>query len=555
VLLAALGEVSLPSMVASLINAGMAGADTAYVLRQGTLMCVMALLLVGIGLTGNILATRASIHYAADLRRDCYRKIQTYSFGDLDRIRTGSLVTRLTNDITQIRMFVMQMLRMGVRGPAQLLGAMILAFRINARLALVFLVVTPTLGIVIGLIIRAAMPRFRTMQERIDALNTRLQECMANIRVIKSFVREDFETGRFERSSDDLRGAALTANRTMLLQRPAMTVIMNLTTIAFVWFGGRLIIGGQMSVGDLTAFVTYITQILTSLMMLSNILLTSSRAVVSSRRIREVLDLEPELDDEGASGFSVADGSIEFRNVSYRYYKNNPNTVLEDISFTIRPGQTVGIVGSTGSGKTTLVHMIPRLMDPDEGEVLVGGRNVKTYKLRELRNSVSMVLQNNLLFSGSVAENLRWGKEDASEEELREKASYAQADAFITAMPDSYETELGQGGVNLSGGQKQRMCIARALLKSPKILILDDSTSAVDTATEARIYQHFDRDLKGMTKLIIAQRVSSIMHADLILVLDAGKLVGSGAHEELLESNTTYQEIYWSQMKREEKPA
>jgi len=542
-------------MVASLINAGMAGADTAYVLRQGTLMCVMALLLVGIGLTGNILATRASIHYAADLRRDCYRKIQTYSFGDLDRIRTGSLVTRLTNDITQIRMFVMQMLRMGVRGPAQLLGAMILAFRINARLALVFLVVTPTLGIVIGLIIRAAMPRFRTMQERIDALNTRLQECMANIRVIKSFVREDFETGRFERSSDDLRGAALTANRTMLLQRPAMTVIMNLTTIAFVWFGGRLIIGGQMSVGDLTAFVTYITQILTSLMMLSNILLTSSRAVVSSRRIREVLDLEPELDDEGASGFSVADGSIEFRNVSYRYYKNNPNTVLEDISFTIRPGQTVGIVGSTGSGKTTLVHMIPRLMDPDEGEVLVGGRNVKTYKLRELRNSVSMVLQNNLLFSGSVAENLRWGKEDASEEELREKASYAQADAFITAMPDSYETELGQGGVNLSGGQKQRMCIARALLKSPKILILDDSTSAVDTATEARIYQHFDRDLKGMTKLIIAQRVSSIMHADLILVLDAGKLVGSGAHEELLESNTTYQEIYWSQMKREEKPA
>ncbi|MDE7019000.1 MAG: ABC transporter ATP-binding protein/permease, partial [Lachnospiraceae bacterium] len=527
--------------------------DIPYMITKGIMMVIMAFTMMVGGMGGAYFAAKAAMHFGRDLRKDLFQKVQKFSFANIDSFSTGSLVTRLTNDITQMQNVIMMGLRMMLRAPGMLIGAVIMAFTMNASLALIILIVAPILAIAIGTIIRIAFPRFELMQKKLDHLNSNIQETLTNVRVIKSFVRGEYEEERFSESNEALMEAGLNAFKVVIIQMPIMTFAMNATVIAVVWFGGNQILGGSMPVGDLTAFTTYVTQILMSLMMLAMVLLQSSRAVASSRRIGEVLDTEIDLKDDDAVNKDkvVTDGRIEFKHVSFRYYKDNHEKVLDDIDFTIEAGQTVGIIGSTGSGKTTLVQMIPRLYDVDEGEVLVDGVNVKDYCLHHLRNGVSMVLQKNVLFSGTILENLQWGDEHATEAEIRAAADAAQADVFVSSFPQGYETELGQGGVNVSGGQKQRLCIARAMLKKPKILILDDSTSAVDTATEAKIRECFRTTLRHTTKLIIAQRISSVMDADLILVMEEGKVVGMGCHDELLASCHAYQEIYDSQMDRE----
>lgn len=552
ILVEVVGEVLLPAMMADIINIGAANHDISYIISKGIKMVITAFLMMGGGIGAAYFAANAAMHFGRDLRKDLFEKVQKFSFSNIDSFSTGSLVTRLTNDITQMQNVIMMGLRIMLRAPGMLIGAIIMAFRMNASLAVIIMVVAPLLAIAIGTIIRIAFPRFEIMQKKLDHLNSNIQEILTNVRVIKSFVRGDYEKVRFSDANEDLKNSSLNAFKVVIIQMPIMTLAMNLTVIAVVWFGGNQILKGTMQVGDLTAFTTYVTQILMSLMIMAMVLLQSSRAVASSRRILEVLDTEIDLNDDeaGAKESLVEVGKIEFRGVSYRYYKDNHEKVLDDINFTIEAGQTVGIIGSTGSGKTTLVQMIPRLYDVDDGEVLVDGINVKDFSLENLRNGVSMVLQNNVLFSGTIMENLQWGDEKASDEEIRKAASAAQADQFISSFSEGYETELGQGGVNVSGGQKQRLCIARALLKKPKILILDDSTSAVDTATEAKIRECFGSELKSTTKLIIAQRISSVMDADLILVMEEGKIVGMGNHEELLSSCGAYQEIYDSQMDR-----
>ena len=548
-----IGEVMLPAMMADIINVGAANRDIGYIIFKGLLMVATAFVMMAGGIGGAYFAVKAAMYFGRDLRGDLFRKVQRFSFANIDSFSTGSLVTRLTNDITQMQNLIMMGLRMMLRAPGMLIGAIIMAFSMNASLAVIILIVAPVLAAAIGTIIRIAFPRFERMQKKLDKLNSNIQEVLTNVRVIKSFVRGEYEEERFAEANEDLKKSSLNAFKVVIIQMPIMTFAMNVTVIAVVWFGGNQILNGAMPVGDLTAFTTYVTQILMSLMMLAMVLLQSSRAVASAKRIGEVLDTEVDLTDETAAHKEavVREGKIEFRHVSFRYYKKNQEKVLDNISFTIQPGQTVGIIGSTGSGKTTLVQMIPRLYDVDEGAVFVDGINVKDYSLQNLRNGVSMVLQKNVLFSGTILENLQWGDEQAGEMEVRNAAAAAQADAFISQFPEGYETELGQGGVNVSGGQKQRLCIARALLKKPRILILDDSTSAVDTATEAKIRERFHTTLRHTTKLIIAQRISSVMDADMILVMEEGKIVGMGSHGELLASCNAYQEIYDSQMDRE----
>lgn len=548
-----IGEVMLPAMMADIINVGAANRDIGYIISKGLMMAAIAFVMMAGGIGGAYFAVKAAMHFGRDLRGDLFRKVQQFSFANIDGFSAGSLVTRLTNDITQMQNVIIMGLRMMLRAPGMLIGAVIMAFMMNASLAVIILIVAPALAIAIGTIIRIAFPRFELMQKKLDKLNSNIQEVLTNVRVIKSFVRGDYEEKRFAEANEELKKSSLDAFKVVIIQMPLMTFAMNVTIIAVVWFGGNQILNGTMQVGDLTAFTTYVTQILMSLMMLAMVLLQSSRAVASSKRISEALDTEIDLTDEAAAHKEsvVREGKIEFRHVSFRYYKKNHEKALNDISFTIKPGQTVGIIGSTGSGKTTLVQMIPRLYDVDEGAVFVDGVNVKDYSLKNLRNGVSMVLQKNVLFSGTILENLRWGDEHAGEAEIKKAAIAAQADAFVSQLPEGYETELGQGGVNVSGGQKQRLCIARALLKKPKILILDDSTSAVDTATEAKIRESFHTTLRHTTKLIIAQRISSVMDADLILVMEEGRIVGMGRHDELLASCDAYQEIYDSQMDRE----
>ena len=509
------------------------------------------------GVGGAYFGAKAAVSFAADLRKDAFDKVQTFSFANLDQFSTGSLVTRLTNDITQVQNLINMALRMMLRAPGMLIGALIMAFVMNAELAVIVLIVIPILVGAIAVLIKIAFPKFKIMQKKLDALNSNIQEMLTNVRVIKSFVRGDYEEKKFAASNEDLKQTSLGAFKTIIIVMPLMMLMMNGTTLAVVWFGGRQIIVGNMQVGDLTAFTTYIVQILMSLMMLAMVILQSSRALASLSRIREILDTEVDLNDEHCKEPDkiVSSGRVEFRDVSFRYYKENKEAVLSHISFAVKSGQTLGIIGSTGSGKTTLVQMIPRLYDVDEGEVLVDGVNVKDYTLENLREGVGMVLQKNVLFSGSILENLMWGDENASMEEVRKAAQAAQADGFVSSFTGGYEMDLGQGGVNVSGGQKQRLCIARALLKKPKILILDDSTSAVDTATEAKIRESFAGELKNTTKIIIAQRISSVQEADEIMVLDDGKIVGFGKHEDLLASCEAYQEIYYSQMDKEKEGA
>lgn len=547
------GEVLLPKMMADIINVGAANQDVGYIVSKGIMMMVTAVIMALGGVGGAWFASKAAISFGADLRRDVFEKVQTFSFANIDQFSTGSLVTRLTNDVTQIQNVIMMALRMALRAPGMLIGAIIMAFAMNKSLAMILLVILPILLIAIILVLRAAFPRFTALQKKLDALNSNIQEVLTSVRVIKSFVREDYEMDRFEQSNRDLKETGLSAFKVVILQMPLMMMFMNVTTLLVVWFGGKQILVGTMQVGDLTAFTTYITQVLMSLMMVAMIFLNMSRAIASAKRINEVLDTYVDLNDNNAKfpEKKVERGRIEFQNVSFRYYKNSEEKVLDDINIYIEPGQTVGIIGSTGCGKTTMVSMIPRLYDVDEGRVLVDGIDVRDYSLKNLRDGVGMVLQKNVLFSGSIMENLKWGDEEASDEEVFAVAQDAQADPFVRNMTEGYETELGQGGVNVSGGQKQRLCIARALLKKPKILILDDSTSAVDTATESRIRESFSTTLKETTKLIIAQRITSVMDADQIIVLDEGKIVGCGNHSQLMADCVAYKEIYDSQMKEE----
>lgn len=543
------GEVALPKLMSMIINNGVAGGDTGYIIKMGLLMAVVVAFMATGGILGSYFAAKASISFTTDLRRDVFKKVQQFSFANIDGFSTGSLVTRLTNDIQQVQNVLTMGLKMALRAPGMFVGALIMAFLMNGKLAAVLLVVIPLLSLAIALILKTAFPRFETMQKKLDRLNSGIQEALTNVRVVKSFVREDFEIERFSGLNGDLRDSSMRALRIVIATMPVMMFAMNVTTLAVVWYGGNLIIGGSMPVGDLTAFTTYIVQILMSLMMLSMVFLQSSRARASLKRITEVLDTAVDLNDDQAArkNLKVEKGSVEFRDVSFGYGKGGSEKVLEHISFKAEPGQTIGIIGATGSGKTSLVQLIPRLYDVTEGAVLVDGVDVRDYSLKNLRNGVGMVLQKNVLFSGTIEENLRWGDEDASREEIVRAAESAQAGGFVDAFKNGYNTEIGQGGAGVSGGQKQRLCIARALLKKPKILILDDSTSAVDTATEAAIRESFEKEWKDTTRIIIAQRISSVQDADQILVLDDGAVIGRGTHEELLNTCRAYEEIYTTQ--------
>jgi ATP-binding cassette subfamily B protein len=548
-----IGEVLMPKYLAMVIDHA-TGHTPWYSVGTMALMIVTALLMMAGGVGGAYYGAKASVNFAADLREDIYRKVQKFSFANIDRFSTGSLVTRLTNDVTQLQNFVNMMLRMALRSPGMFIGGLIMAISLRPNLAVVLAVTIPAMLIAIVGVISKGFSRFSVMQTKVDGLNATVQENLTNVRVVKSFVREDFEEEKFKKANRELKFNGMRAMKIMIYIHPIVTLCMNITVIAVLWLGGNMVSVGNMSTGDLTAFVTYVNQILFSLMMVTMMFMMSSRALASGRRILEVLEEEPDLNDDHAAQKQalVTKGQVEFKNVSFRYYKDSVDKVLDTINLTIDAGSTVGIIGSTGCGKTTLVSMIARLYDPDEGQILVDGIDVKDYSLYHLREGVGMVLQKNVLFSGTIEDNLRWGNQDATMEEIRAAADSAQADKFISNFVKGYDTDLGQGGSNVSGGQKQRLCIARALLKKPAILILDDSTSAVDTATEANIRKTFANELKDTTKIIIAQRISSVMDADRIVVMDNGRITGVGSHQELLANNTEYQEIYYSQTDRKE---
>ena len=545
-----LGEVIMPKLLSIVINSANAGTLTVGgSLGVCALMVLTAVLMMLGGVGGAYFGAKASVNFATDLRQDAYNKIQKYSFANIDKFSSGSLVTRLTNDVTQLQNFVNMLLRMALRAPGMMIGGLIMAILLKPSLSVVFAVVIPLLVLTMAFIISKGYPKFNRMQKKIDSRNSTVQENITNVRVVKSFVREDKEIDKFDRANSELKDAGMSALRLMIFIMPVMNLFMYAATIAVIWFGHGIVLDGGMQIGDLSAFITYVSQILSSLMMVAMLFMISSRAMASGKRICEVLDEKLDLDDADAKypDLRVKEGKIEFRDVSFRYFKHSEEKVLDDINLTISPGETVGIIGSTGCGKTTLVSLIARLYDPDSGEVLVDGVDVRDYSLYHLREGIAMVLQKNVLFAGSIAENLRWGDENATDEEVRRAAEYAAADKFITSFADGYDTLLDKGGANVSGGQKQRLCIARALLKNPKILILDDSTSAVDTATDASIRKAFSENIPDTTKLIISQRVSSVSHADKIIVMDDGEISAVGTHEELIKNSPIYNEIYVAQ--------
>lgn len=549
-----IGEMFMPLLLAELINKANDGilTDVDAVGIALKLVGIVLLMMTG-GVAGAYFGAKASVNFAADLRRDMYAKVQQYSFANIDKFSTSSLVTRMTNDVTQLQNFVNMLLRMALRSPGMLIGGIIMAISLKPSLSVVLAVTMPIMLIVLGLLIRMGFPRFEKLQKRVDKLNSTVRENVTNVRVVKSFVREDYEIDKFSEDNSNLKSGALNAVKVLIWASPIMNIFMYITVIAVIWLGHKIVLDGGMLVGDLSAFITYTTQILSSLMMVSMLFMFASRALASGRRICEVLDEKIDINDTNSSAEQkITNGAIEFKNVVFRYYKTSEEPVLDNINVTIPAGSTVGIIGSTGCGKTTLVSMIPRLYDVDEGEVLIDGVNVKDYSLTNLRDGIGMVLQKNLLFSGSIEYNLRWGDDDATDEEMIRAAEHSAAHKFVSTFTEGYETLLDKGGMNLSGGQKQRLCIARALLKKPKILILDDSTSAVDTATEAQIREAFATDLPDCTKIIIAQRISSVKDADFIIVMNDGKITGIGTHQQLLDSNEEYGEIYYSQTDRKE---
>ena len=549
-----IGEMFMPLLLAELINSANDGTLTEEksIAVAGMLIVIVLLMMAG-GVAGAYFGAKASVNFAADLRRDLYTKVQEYSFSNIDKFSASSLVTRMTNDVTQVQNFVNMLLRMALRSPGMLIGGIVMAVMLKPSLSVVFAVTIPVMLIVILLLIKTGFPRFERLQKSVDKLNSTVRENVTNVRVVKSFVRENYEIEKFEKDNSDLKSAGMSAVKLMIFILPVMNVFMYATVIAVVWFGHGVVLDGGMPVGDLSAFITFTTQILSSFMMVSFLFMISSRAMASAKRICDVLDEKIDINDINSEAeHKITAGEIEFKNVSFRYYKHSEEAVLGNINLKIEAGSTVGIIGSTGCGKTTLVSMIPRLYDVDSGEVTVDGVNVKDYSLVNLRDGIGMVLQKNLLFSGTIAENLRWGDLDATDEEMIRASEHSAAHKFVSTFADGYDTELEKGGMNLSGGQKQRLCIARALLKKPKIIILDDSTSAVDTATEAQIRSAFATDLQGCTKIIIAQRISSVKDADKIIVMNDGEITGIGTHSELLESNAEYSEIYYSQMDKKE---
>ena len=549
-----IGEMFMPLILAQIINHGNEGTLTveSSIGYAGILIAIVLLMMAG-GVAGAYYGSKASVNFAADLRRDMYSKVQEYSFTNIDKFSASSLVTRMTNDVTQMQNFVNMLLRMALRSPGMLIGGIVMAVSLKPSLSVILAVTMPLMLIVLFLLIRMGFPRFEKLQKKVDKLNSTVRENVTNVRVVKSFVRENYETEKFEKDNLDLKQSGMNAVKIMIFMGPVMNIFMYITVIAVIWSGHNIVLDGGMLVGDLSAFITYTTQILSSLMMVSMLFMFSSRALASAKRICEVLDEKIDINDTNSQAETViTKGSIEFKNVSFRYYKNSEEAVLDNINLNIPAGSTIGIIGSTGCGKTTLVSMIPRLYDVDEGEVLIDGVNVNDYSLERLRDGIGMVLQKNLLFSGSIAYNLRWGDSDATDEEMIRAAEHSAAHKFVSSFKDGYETSLDKGGMNLSGGQKQRLCIARSLLKKPKIIILDDSTSAVDTATEKQIREAFATDLADCTKIIIAQRITSVKDSDLIVVMNDGQITGIGTHDELLESNEEYGEIYYSQMDRKE---
>ena len=549
-----IGEMFMPLILAEMINNANAGTLTVgkSIGYAGMLIAIALLMMTG-GVAGAYFGAKASVNFAADLRRDMYAKVQQYSFANIDKFSASSLVTRMTNDVTQIQNFVNMLLRMALRSPGMLIGGIVMAIYLKPSLSVILAVTMPIMLTVLGVLIKMGFPRFEKLQKKVDKLNSTVRENVTNVRVVKSFVREDYEIDKFEEDNADLKNSGMNAVKILIWSGPIMNIFMYITVIAVIWSGHKIVLGGDMLVGDLSAFVTFTTQILSSLMMVSMLFMFSSRALASAKRICEVLDEKIDINDTNSSAeHLVTHGEIEFKNVSFRYYKNSEEAVLDNINLKIPAGATVGIIGSTGCGKTTLVSMIPRLYDVDSGEVLVDGVNVKDYSLVNLRDGIGMVLQKNLLFSGSIEYNLRWGDADATDDEMIRSSEHSASHKFVSTFKEGYNTLLDKGGMNLSGGQKQRLCIARALLKKPKILILDDSTSAVDTATEKQIREAFATDLPDCTKIIIAQRISSVKDADMIIVLDDGQITGIGTHDQLLEANEEYGEIYYSQMDRKE---
>lgn len=540
-------ELIVPLIMADLVDIGVASGDRAYIFRKGAQMVICGLIALILGVGSARFAALAGQGLGAELRLAEYEKLQKYSFSNIDHFLVSSLVTRLTSDVTNIQNTVSTGMRPFCRGPVMLVAATGVAFSINKELAVVFLVALPVLACLLFCITMKVRPLYGTMQGAIDRVNRIIQENLTAIRVVKAYVRGDYEIAKFEQGNENLKQQSERAFRLAALNMPAMQFVMYGTILSILWFGGELINTGGMEVGELTGFLSYVLQILNSLMMISNVFLMMTRSIASGVRIMEVIDEKIDITDEKARDIQVERGEIEFQHVWFKYKKEAKEYVLSDISFHITPGQTVGIIGQTGAAKTTLVQLIPRLYEAVKGTVRVDGVPVEEYPMEHLRDAVAMVLQKNTLFSGTLLSNLKWGKENASMEEVEEACRIACADEFIQNLPKGYETEMGQGGVNVSGGQKQRLCIARALLKKPKVLILDDSTSAVDTATEGRIRQRMKEYLPDMTKIIIAQRISSVRHADQILILDDGKVNGIGTHEELLKGNEIYRQIYDSQ--------
>ena len=543
-------ETTIPMLMATLVDVGIQNSDIGYVVKMGLLMVLMAMLSLAFGAGAARTASVASAGFAANIRKALFYKIQDFSFGNIDKFSTSSLVTRMTTDVTNIQNSTMMILRMCVRAPVMFVMALIMSISINARLASIFLVAIPIIGIMVVIVSKFAMPKFRIMLKKMDQLNRVVQENLSGIRVVKAFVRGEYEDGKFETTTREVRDTQKAAEKLIVVNMPIMQLVVYCCIVAILWFGGNMIMVGDMQTGQLISFISYVTQILMSLMMISMafIMLVNSKA--SGDRIVEIIDEKIDITDEKANDkILLEDGSIKFEDVAFSYHNDIMNCAVRHINLDIKSGETVGIIGGTGSSKTSLVQLIPRLYDVIQGRVIVGGHDVREYKLDHLREEVAMVLQKNVLFSGTIIENLRWGDEHASDEVIKQDCIDACADDFIMSLPDGYETNLGQGGVNVSGGQKQRLCIARALLKKPKIIILDDSTSAVDTATDAQIRETFRTKLKDTTTIIIAQRISSIEDADKIVVMDNGRINAVGTHSELLENNEIYREVYESQKK------